>query len=170
MKLADVAIICVVGGLLVGCEHRVSKQDASRKLDTELVNVLNNIGLENAIVMQHTLYPYHFIQNSDQLNELGQRDLGVLAKHFQKYPGALSIRRGDAPAELYDARVAQAVEKLRQAGVKTDLVQVSDGMPGGAGMASERVIKALRPEPPEDRSTEAWTITRKSSSKGYTQQ
>lgn len=155
MKLADVATMCVLCGLLVGCEHRVSKEETSRKLDRELVNVLNDIGLENAIVTQHTLYPYHFIQNSDQLNDLGQRDLAVLAKHFRKYPGPLSIRRGDTSAELYDARVAQAMEKLRQAGVRTDLVQVSDGMPGGTGMASEHVKKALlRPWPEENRSTE----------------
>jgi len=127
----------------MGCEERVSKQEAGRKLDTELVNVLNNIGVENAIIAQHTLYPYHFVQDGETLNTLGDRDLGVLARHFQEHPGTLNIRRGDVPDELYDARVTHAVEKLKQCGVKIDRVSVSDGVPGGTGMPSERVVMIL---------------------------
>ncbi len=143
MKFADVVTMCVVCSLLVGCEERVSKQEAGKKLDMELVNVLNNIELENAIVAQHTLYPYHFVQDGETLNKLGQRDLAVLARHFAKHPGSLNIRRGDTPAELYDARVAQAVQQLKQAGVSADQMSISDGMPGGTGLPSERVVMIL---------------------------
>jgi hypothetical protein len=143
MKLADVAVMCVVCTLMMGCERRESKQEASRKLDTELVNVLNNIGLENAIIAQHTLYPYHFVPDGETLNTLGDRDLAVLAKHFQKHPGTLNIRRGDVPDELYDARVTHAVEMLKQYGVKIDRVSISDSLPGGTGMPSERVVMIL---------------------------
>jgi len=142
MKFA-VATICVVCCLLVGCEKRVSKEEAGKKLDVELVNVLNNIQLENAIVAQHSLYPYHFTQDGAALNALGQRDLAVLARHFVKYPGSLNIRRGDTPVELYDARVAYAVQQLKQGGVATDRLTISDGMPGGTGMPSERVVMIL---------------------------
>ncbi len=143
MKFADVATIGIVCSLLAGCEKQVGKEDAGRKLDVELVNALNNIGMENAIVSQHTLYPYHFVPDGETLNKLGQRDLAVLARHFQNYPGSLNIRRGDTPAELYDARVAYAVQQLKQAGVKTDRLSVSDGMPGGTGVPSERVVMIL---------------------------
>jgi hypothetical protein len=143
MKLADVAVMCVMCSLTMGCEERESKQEASRKLDTELVNVLNNIGVENAIIAQHTLYPYHFVPDGETLNTLGDRDLAVLAKHFQKHPGTLNIRRGDVPGELYDARVTHAAERLGQYGVKTDRVSISDGLPGGTGMPSERVVMIL---------------------------
>jgi len=143
MKLTDVATLCVVCGLVAGCEERMSKQDAGKKVDTELVNVLNNVGIENAIVAQHTLYPYHFVSNSEKLNGLGERDLDVLARHFRDYPGELSVRRGDAPEAMYESRVAQVVERLKQAGVKTDRVSIADGMPGGTGMTSERTVMIL---------------------------
>ncbi len=143
MKLADVAAVCVVCSLLIGCEKQVSREETGRKLDMELVNVLNNIELENAIVTQHTLYPYHFVADGETLNRLGQRDLAVLARHFAKHAGSLNIRRGDTPAELYDARVAQAVQQLKQAGVSADQMTISDDMPGGQGMPSERVVVIL---------------------------
>jgi len=150
MKFADVAAMCIVCSLLVGCEEQVSKQEAGKKLDVELVNALNNIGLENAIVSQHTLFPYHFVQDGETLNKLGQRDLAVLATHFAKHPGSLNVRRGDTPAELYDARVAHAVQQLKQAGVRTDRLSISDGMPGGTGMPSERVVMILLNESNKD--------------------
>lgn len=61
----------------------------------------------------------------------------MLARHFAKYPGSLNIRRGDTPVALYDARVAHAVQQVKEAGVKTDRLTVSDGMP------SERVVTIL---------------------------
>jgi len=143
MKVADVVAICVVCSLVGGCEERMSKQDAGRKVDAELVNALNNIGMENAIVAQHTLYPYHFGSNSETLNGLGERDLAVLATYFQKHPGELSVRQGDVSDPMYEARVAHVVEKLKQAGVKIDRVSISDGMPGGTGMTSERTVMIL---------------------------
>ena len=106
-----------------GAEDQAEKQ-SKKNLDVELVNTLNNIGVENAIITQHTLYPYHFGADAGELNELGQRDLMVLARHFKEHPGILNIRRGETAAQLYDARVAHVLSRLKDAGVETSRMSV----------------------------------------------
>ena len=97
MRSLWAVVICVACVLMVGCEDQAEKQ-SKKNLDVELVNTLNNIGVENAIITQHTLYPYHFGVDAGELNELGQRDLMVLARHFKDHPGILNIRRGETAA------------------------------------------------------------------------
>jgi len=100
--------------------------------------------VENAIIAQHTLYPYHFVPDGERLNELGRRDFSVLARHFAEHTGSLNIRRGKTPAELYEARVSFVIESLKEAGIGTGRVRISDHMPGGSGMPSERVVTILQ--------------------------
>jgi len=136
------SLFCV---LMAGCYQSVQKSP-ERAINTELVNSLNDIAMENAIVSQHTLFGYHFIENAAELNELGQRDLTILARHFMENPGCLNIRHDNIPEDLYEARVSLVREKLKQAGVKTDRINISNDMPGGSGMASERVVTILENE------------------------
>jgi hypothetical protein len=127
-----------------GCPED-ARTAADRHLDTELVKTLNHIGVENAIITQHTLYPYHFTVDGAELNELGQRDFAVLARHFVEHPGILNIRQGDGIApELYQARVASVTSLLKKAGVEPGRVSVSDGMPGGPGLRAEKVVTILQ--------------------------
>lgn len=109
---------------------------------------IRNASLNNAIITQHTLYPYHFAGGSAELNDLGERDLHVLADHFMKaqagMPGELNVRRGSASPSLYEARVKFVLECLTVHGVEGGMVAVKDGLPGGDGMASERVIVILK--------------------------
>ena len=56
MRTSGVVAICLVCGLVSGCEED-ARTAADRRLDQELVKTLNNIGVENAIITQHTLYP-----------------------------------------------------------------------------------------------------------------
>jgi hypothetical protein len=111
-------------------------------------DAIRNASLNNAIITQHTLYPYHFVSGSAQLNDLGERDLNVLADHFKKaqagIPGELNVRRGSASQSLYEARVKLVLELLTARGVEGGMVAVKDGLPGGDGMSSERVIVILK--------------------------
>jgi hypothetical protein len=111
-------------------------------------DAIRNASLNNAIITQHTLYPYHFAAGSAELNDLGTRDLHVLAEHFKKAqagsPGELNVRRGNASESLYEARVKAVLESLTAHGVETGMVAVKDGLPGGDGMSSERVIVILK--------------------------
>jgi hypothetical protein len=149
MRTCCVLLIAAVCVSLTGCGQggKESRQPVdTRLLNTKLIEGYNDIAIHNAIVSQHTLYPYHFTDNSAQLNELGGRDLAVLGGHFAENPGKLNIRRGGVEASLYTARVETVVNGLREAGVDTDRVEISSGMPGGAGMPTERVIVITAPE------------------------
>ena len=144
MRTSGVVAICLVCGLLSGCEED-KRTAADRRFDTEMVRTLNNIGVENAIVTQHTLYPYHFAVDGEKLNDLGQRDFAVLARHFTEHPGLLNVRQGEGISpELYKARVAHVTSRLKDAGIDPARVSISDGVPGGPGLPSERVVTILR--------------------------
>jgi hypothetical protein len=134
-------MVCIV---LAGCNEEQTADSSPKKLDVELVNTLNNIAVENAILTQHTLYPYHFGQEAAELNDLGQRDLAVLARYFKEHPGVLNINKGDAQNDLYDARVAHVLSQLQNSGVETARMSVSNGMPGGTGMPSESLVVILQ--------------------------
>ena len=162
MRRSCAAAICLACGLLAGCQEDLNAERPDKNLDVELVKTLSHIGIENAIVSQHTLYPYHFVENGETLNDLGQHDLAVLARHYAERPGSLNVRRGEVSDELYQARVAQVAARLRAAGVSADRMEVSDGMPGGSGMPSEQVVTILRrtAEASSTRTRSAETISR----------
>ena len=126
-----------------GCSEPPSNLDAYGNLNTWLVKTVQDDGVRNAIIAQHTLYPYHFVPHSEDLNSLGTIDLGVLAQHYRDYPGSLNIRRGNASDELYAVRIEAVREMLTLAGVDVERVGISDALPGGDGMPSERVLKIL---------------------------
>ena len=143
MKLRRIVTMSLFCVLMVGCRENVEKSSDRRLINTELVNSLNDIEIQNAIISQHTLFPYHFVKNGAELNELGQRDFAILARHFMEHPGHLNIRRNNIPADLYEARVNLVLDRLKEAGINTERISVSDDMPGGSGMASERILIIL---------------------------
>lgn len=107
---------------------------------------VRDAAVAGAILRQHTLYPYHFQDNTDQLNALGQRDLNVLVTHYRNAPGPINVRRGETPEALYDARVNAVRKHLTDAGLDTNRIALADADPGGSGMASERVVRILSAE------------------------
>lgn len=144
MRTSGVVAICLVGALLSGCEED-ARTAANQRFDREMVRTLNNIGVENAILTQRTLYPYHFVADGEKLNDLGQRDFAVLARHFTEHPGRLNVRQGEGISpELYQARVAFVTSRLKDAGIDPARVSISDGMPGGSGLPAERVVTILQ--------------------------
>ncbi|MHC4457655.1 MAG: hypothetical protein ACYS0I_11310 [Planctomycetota bacterium] len=143
MKVCTIIMMCFLAFLLVGCSETTEKKLDMHLINSELINSYNDIALENAIITQHTLFPYHFVNNAAELNELGQRDMGVLTKNFLKNPGKLNIRRNDCSMELYRARVKFVLDVLKDAGIDAEQIRISDGMPGGAGMPSQQVLLIL---------------------------
>ena len=130
--------------LIVGCEVERSQMPTNDKaINTELLNAYNNIQIENAIITQHTLYPYHFGDNSDKLKELGKRDFAVLTKHFSENPGPLNVSRTNVPDSLYKSRLAAVADMLQKAGIDKNRITIEDGLPGGSGMPAESVVKIL---------------------------
>jgi len=107
-------------------------------------DLLLGASLQRAVVAQATLFPYHFQPDGAELNDLGRRDLDVLTAHFLRATGALAIRRGPEAAELHEARVRSVLAALEAGGVPRDRVAVRDGLPGGDGAASSRIVEVLR--------------------------
>ena len=143
MKLKTNMLITLFCILAAGCNQNQEKTPDKPTINAQLIKTYNDMALENAIISQHTLYPYHFVQNGADLNELGKRDLGVLIKHFITEPGYLNIRKGDTPDELYAKRVELIYQILQKAGLNMDRINIGDNMPGGSGIASETIIVIL---------------------------
>lgn len=112
-----------------------------REINMASAKWMNDTAIQNAIIAQHTLYPYHFVTYSACLNELGEHDFCVLIDHYTKHPGPLNLRRGDATAELHEARLQFISDRLAKAGIEVGPIE--DGLPGGEGMLSEFVLMIL---------------------------
>ena len=105
---------------------------------------IRNASIEGAIISQHTLYPYHFVTGSAQLNGLGLRDLAVLVRHFGHSAGEVNLARGDVPDPLYQSRTQVVATELRTAGIAANRVSIVDGgRPGGEGISGARLTKIL---------------------------
>ncbi len=146
MKLSMMIMTVSICVLTVGCQENVEESPNNHLINSQLMNSYNDIAIQNAIVSQHTLFPYHFVKNGAELNELGQRDIAALTSHFIKHPGHLNIRRHNITADLYEARVNMVHERLHEAGIEMERISISDDMPGGSGIASERVLIILEQE------------------------
>lgn len=165
---AGLTFVAVLGGG-AGCQNDADRQNAAkeqaflesaRSVDAGLVSAVRDSAVKNAIITEHTLYPYHFEPGGVELNELGQRDVAVLAEHFGTHTGALGVRRGGAGDALYNARVDAVKRELARDGVTGDAVRVADENPGGSGMLSDRVRVVLE----RDRSGESYYDNRKDNS------
>jgi hypothetical protein len=160
MKLSTLIMTLLFCILVIGCQENMQENSNNHLINSQLVNTYNDVAIQNAIISQHTLFSYHFVENGAELNELGQKDLAVLTSHFMKHPGHLNIRKRNTPGGLYNARVSLVRKRLLQAGIAMERISISDDMPGGSGMTSERVLVIL------EKSSEG-TSTTTSTSVGY---
>jgi hypothetical protein len=116
--LIMMSLMCTV--LLSSCQEQqavepdpIDRTEVNRKI----VDTYSDLAIQNAIIAQHTLYPYHFVPNGVDLNDLGQRDLSVLITHYKNNPGTITIQQGSADAILYQARAQMVFQKLQDAGI-----------------------------------------------------
>jgi len=118
---------------------------ADRRADLASVDITRDTGIRNAILEQHTIYPYHFETGTALLNSLGERDLAVLADSFrQAGRGEISLRRGDASDELYAARTDSIKTALTRLGLTADNVKIDDAAAGGEGALGNDVAQILK--------------------------
>jgi len=154
MKPYTIISVCLPLILLAGCTEDMQTSQDTHSLNSGLIESYGNISINNAIVSQRTLFPYHFVNNSAELNELGKNGLDVLIKHFVKNPGELNIRQGEVSNRIYQARVNLVLEKMQEAGIDRNKITISDGMPGGSGMSSEEVSVILKNDSKADKKIE----------------
>ena len=143
------SLIC--GMVFCGCqEQQVAPTVNTSEVNRKIIDTYSDLAIQNAIIAQHTLYPYHFVNNSPMLNGLGERDLSVLIQHFQDNPGQLILQQGNTESLLYQSRAQTVYEKLLQGGIPDEKIRIVDGMPGGNGMASNSMIEILETEKTSD--------------------
>ncbi len=139
-----IAVMTTAAALTAGaCNSPQWPEQRREVMNAWSVNEYQRDSIEAAIVSQHTLYPYHFVQNGADLNELGARDLSVLAEHYRDNPGTLKVRRADTASDLYNSRLATVSALLVEHGVDTDRVKINNGPAGGDGVSSERMLIIL---------------------------
>lgn len=105
----------------------------------------------NGVLRQMTIYSYHFVSGTARLNQLGSRDVNILARHFRDQPGTLNVLSDDVHVDLYAARMETVRATLIDAGVQPSLIFITDGLPGGDGMRSLEIQTILSDD--ESRST-----------------
>jgi hypothetical protein len=138
-----VIALSVLSLALVGCKTEQEQSELRGTAAMRSGETIRNAAIEQAIISQHTLYPYHFITNSPELNELGWRDLGVLVRHFAHASGDLNLARGTTSDALYEKRAQALLTALRTAGIAKDRVAVVEGRRGGAGISGTRRVRII---------------------------
>jgi hypothetical protein len=137
----------ILGGVVLpGCRGGgiARVDDQKQPFNRWTLETLDDESINNAIASQHTLYPYHFMDNSPELNPVGERDVKVLADVLRRRPGEINVRHGSEPADLYEARVQTVTQLLTKFGVSASSIRVGDKPPGGEGVASERAVIILQ--------------------------
>lgn len=114
-----------------------------REFNTRMAANLMEDQAANAVATQRTLYPYHFVEGSAQLNPLGERDLQILAERYGPRLESLNLRQGDATDSLYDARKAMVRAYLGNLDISLTADAIVDGHPHGDGKTSEEVVLGL---------------------------
>lgn len=154
MKRLMIVTTCAAAAALVGCTRQPFDIDATARQRSDanawLVTSAQQQQVEAGIIRGATIYPYHFATGAAELNDLGYRDLHVLAGHFQAHAGVgahdLNVRQGEASDELYKARVDAVTKALTDAGLKADQVAIADDLAGGDGLDSPHVLVVLQTE------------------------
>ncbi len=149
LSIAAIGAISISGGCTqqeMEVRRQARQAQLSRSEDMQIVEAVRDSGVRAAIVAEHTIYAYHFVSNSDELNELGQRDLSVLASHYRAHAsgGMLNVYRTGTSEALYSARVKVVVAALKAQGVNTDQLHVSDGPAGDGKTMSQDVLRDVR--------------------------
>jgi hypothetical protein len=143
MRIWMAAITATVALWVGGCNSPEWPTQRRNVMNTWAVEQYNQDSEHAAIIRQHTLYPYHFVEYGADLNELGERDLGVLAAHYRDNPGTLNVRQLGTSNDIYEARLATVTTMLTDMGVDTDRIRLGGGMAGGEGVSSARMIVIL---------------------------
>jgi hypothetical protein len=105
---------------------------------------LRDEAIRNALITQHTLYPYHFEQGGAELTDLGRQDLAVLVEHAQRQSGRLNVKQGGISEELYAARLDAVKRALTAGGLDSGRITLVDALPGGDGMPSTTVNQLIQ--------------------------
>jgi len=148
MKTPPMLATALLLALLGGCRSQNAMRNAPEGAHNLWVNAwFQDHARDAAIVRQATLFADEFVPGTAELTDLGARDLEVLIGHYGRYGGTVSVRRGGVSDALYAARVAAVRDAFVVAGVAEGVVEITDALPRGAGLASADAVDALEAPP-----------------------
>lgn len=149
MRSLKTALLATTAVILFGCSAADKEIGVERNalLNASLIESLQRTQIDNAIIRQQAMFPYHFVAHSAELNGLGRRDALILARHYASHPGKLYLHAGDADDRLYERRAEALRDFLAGNGVDPQRIEISgDAMPGGNGADAARVLFILEAE------------------------
>jgi hypothetical protein len=83
-SLKCMTALALIVGYCTGCTYPGVNAPDRSATNTAIVYGRYDTQTENAVISQRTLYPYHFSPDSPKLAKIGDRDLGILARHFKE--------------------------------------------------------------------------------------
>ncbi|MCE5228585.1 hypothetical protein LLG95_03185 [bacterium] len=133
--------------LASGCKEWSKPTVADDQRDRRVVVSLIDEQAAQAIQRQRAIYPFYFITGTAELNDLGRRDLIVLADIQRQSPGVVHVYRDREAPGLHAARLRAIREFFENEGVPVGRVRFDEGWPGGDGEGAEAVVHTLmKPE------------------------
>lgn len=133
---------CATGAGNEASGHRLTPdqlEEANILLATELMDASATAGT----VKSHTLFPYHFVESTAVLNELGEREMRILAAHYREHGGPLNLRRDSGAPTLHEERINAMLAFLHKEGVDTSRVRLTETTMGGPGVMSVEAIERM---------------------------
>lgn len=142
-------IAAMLAAMTTGCanqHHELSgvewNDQARRDTNAWLLRTYQGQQIENAVTRQHTIWSHHFVQGTTSLTPRAERDLGILRDHYLRHDGGvLTVRRGEAGDELFEARLATLEDWLEGEGVRLASVTVEHDLYTGDGKRSTRAAQ-----------------------------
>lgn len=77
------ALVAAAGCKSIGNEYVYDDAEGQRAGNREMVTGSQDEQTTNGVIRQKTVYPYQFVADAPALNELGEHDLTILAKHYK---------------------------------------------------------------------------------------
>ena len=147
-RLPAAVTLSAVSLLFIGCgtapkmapDRRVIDDDVQYAADQQFVKDPFDEQARLGVVRQRTLVEADFQIDSATLSPLGRKDVTILAQAVREDGGSISVRKGYASQELYDARVAEVRARLVAAGIQLERIVIVDRPAGGTGEATAEAL------------------------------
>jgi hypothetical protein len=136
--------MCAVALALSACKSKDQANsfvvDDERAMHEAMVNNMWAEHADAAVSSATVLYPYHFENASNELNELGHAEVAVLTNSYDGRKLTVHLARGGASDELYQDRVNAVRQAFIDAGANGNMIAFDDKLSGGNGMSTDRVL------------------------------
>lgn len=118
---------------------KVEDDVMNKKVITSSYDAQINAGIRR----DRTIYPYHFVTEEADLNDLGRDQIDALTADLTKRPVRVNVPKFDNDEELHEARVAVVRQRLVENGIGEDRIAIQDGLSGGPGLVTAVFVGAL---------------------------